>query len=192
MASHALEQGMTVRRSESGEVAVHQPFEDALGRNAADAHRRRLQQLLSELQKRTPKRPRQLPGASGVRNSRRGDAPRTLVAWILPASTALQHLRAQRAERIITSAPDVAKQRAARAAIIAIVQQEIDFHDWKELQRFYSDLRDISSEEFLAYLTADTKQTRCACCGEPWDRTTSDATDPDTYCSSVCEVGRLG
>lgn len=33
---------------------------------------------------------------------------------------------------------------------------------------------------------------RCDCCREPFDRSTSDAMDPDAYCSAACERGELG
>lgn len=36
------------------------------------------------------------------------------------------------------------------------------------------------------------KLPRCRCCGEPYDRDASDASDPDAYCSSACEAGDLG
>jgi Domain of unknown function (DUF3560) len=43
----------------------------------------------------------------------------------------------------------------------------------------------------LARLSTPEAAPRCRCCREPFSPTTSDAADPDSYCSAACERGEL-
>ena len=47
-----------------------------------------------------------------------------------------------------------AKQRSMRSSILAMVRQELDYHNWEELQNYYPKLRDIKAEEFSDFAEA--------------------------------------
>jgi hypothetical protein len=49
-------------------------------------------------------------------------------------------------------------QHTIRAVVVAIVQQEIDFHDWDELRDVYPELEHVTREELEAFLAVFATQ----------------------------------